>query len=187
MARRRICLREDGVEAGDACVRDEPLRPVEDVLIAFARGLGAHRRRVGTRSGLRQRVRRKPFAAREARQEALLLLLRPGQFDPERAQLLDREDEPRRRADLRELLDRDQNHQRAGATAAVLLVERQAEELLLTEELDEIPGELGLLVDLGCAWRHALAGKRAHEVSDLALLVAQGVVWHEKSLFAVPE
>ena len=39
---------------------------------------------------------------------------------PERAELLDGDDQAGRRADLRELLDRDEHHQRAGARAAVL-------------------------------------------------------------------
>ena len=51
----------------------------------------------------------------------------------------------------------------------------QAEELVLAEELDHVPRELALLVDLGRARGDALAGERAHEVADLALLVGQRV------------
>ena len=42
--------------------------------------------------------------------------------------------------------------------------------LVLAEELDDVPRELGRLVDLGRARRDALARERADEVADLALL-----------------
>ena len=140
--------------------------------------LGAHRRRVRARARLGQRVRREPLSAREPRQEALLLLVRPGQLDAQRAELLDGHDQARRRADLGQLLDRDEHHQRARPGAAVLLLEGQPEKVVLAEELDHVPRELGLLVDLGRARGDALAGERAHEVADLALLVGQRVVGH---------
>ena len=59
-----------------------------------------------------------------------------------------------------------------------LLVEEQAEELVLAEELDDVPRELVRLVDLGRARRDPLARERAHELADLALLVAQDVPGH---------
>src|SRR5256885_6704365 len=55
----RVGLREDGVEAGDAGVGDEPLRPVEDVLVAVATRRRPHRRGVGPRARLAERVDRK--------------------------------------------------------------------------------------------------------------------------------
>ena len=157
MARLGVGLREHDVEAGDAGIRDEALAAVEDVLVAVEPRLGAHRRRVGARARLGQRVRGEPLSAREPRQEALLLLVRARELDAERAELLDGDDQAGRRADLRELLDRDEHHQRASARAAVLLLEGQAEELVLAEELDHVPRELGLLVDLGRARGDALA------------------------------
>src|SRR5207248_478148 len=105
VAGRRIRLREDGVDLGHAGVRDEPLRAVQDVLVAVAARLRAHRGRVGARARLRQRVGGEPLAAREARKEALLLLGGPGELERERPELLDRDDEAARGADLRELLD----------------------------------------------------------------------------------
>ncbi len=139
MARRRVGLGEDDVEVGDAGVGDEALAAVEHVLVAVAPRLGAHRRRVRARAGLGQRVRGQPLAARKLRQEALLLLVRPGQLDPERAELLHGEDQAGRRADLRELLDRDEHHQRAGAGAAVLLLERQPEQVVLAASARPCP------------------------------------------------
>ena len=44
---------------------------------------------------------------------------------------------------------------------------------MLAEELDDVPGELVALVDLGRARRDPLARERAHEVAELALLVGQ--------------
>ena len=173
-----VGLREDGVEVGDAGVGDEALAAVEDVLVAVADGRRPHRRRVGAGAGLRQRVRGQPLAAREPRQVRLLLRLRAGELEPERAELLHGEQEAARRADLRDLLDRDEREQRARARAAVLLVEEQAEDLVLAEELDDVPGELVRLVDLGRARRHALPREGAHELADLALLVGEDVPGH---------
>ena len=62
-----------------------------------------------------------------------------------------------RRARLGDLLDRDVEHQRAGAGAAVLLVERQAEEVVLGEQLADVPRVLGLRVDLRRPRRDPLA------------------------------
>ena len=134
-----------------------------------------HRRAVGARARLGQRVGGEPFAARELRQEALLLLVGAGELDPERAELLHGDDQPARRADLRELLDDHEGHQRALADAAVLLVVQDAEEVVLAEDLDDVPRELAGLVDLGRARRDALARERPDELADLALLVVQRV------------
>ena len=49
------------------------------------------------------------------------------------------------------------------------------EELVLAEELDDVPRELRRLVDLGRARRDPLARERPHELADLALLVGQRV------------
>ena len=67
---------------------------------------------------------------------------RSRQLEAERAELLHREDQPARRADLRDLLDRDERQQRPGAGSAVLLVEEEPEDAVLAEELDDVPGEL---------------------------------------------
>ena len=50
---------------------------------------------------------------------------------------------------------------------------------LLAVELDDVPRELGALVDLRGARRDALAREVAHEVADLALLVGQRVDRHD--------
>ena len=60
----------------------------------------------------------------------------------------------------------------------MLLVEEQAEDLVLAEELDHVPRELVRLVDLGRARSHALACERADELADLALLVGEDVPRH---------
>ena len=174
----RIGLREDGVEVRDAGVRDEALAAVEDVLVAVADRGRPHRGGVGAGAGFGQRVRGQPLAGRELRQVALLLLLRARELEPERAELLHGEQQAARRADLRDLLDRDEREQRAGAGAAPLLVVEEAEELVLAEELDDVPRELVRLVDLGRTRRDALARERAHELADLPLLLGQDVPGH---------
>src|SRR5439155_382304 len=88
VARTRFGLREADVDVRHTGVRDEALRAVEDVRVAVPAGLGAHRRAVGARARLGQRVGREPLARGELRQEALLLPRRPRELDPERAELL---------------------------------------------------------------------------------------------------
>ena len=177
-----VGLREDGVEARDASVGDEALAAVEDVLVAVTDGGRPHRG--GVRAGFRlgQRVRGQPLTAREPRQVGLLLRLRAGELEPERAQLLHGEQETARRADLRDLLDRDEGEQRAGARASPLLVEEQPEELVLAKDLDHVPRKLVRLVDRGRTRSDALARERAHELADLALLLGQDVPGHRPGL-----
>jgi hypothetical protein len=173
-----IGLREHGVEARDAGVRDEALRSVQDVLVAVAERRAAHRGRVGAATGLRQCVRAQPLAACQPRQVAILLLIRSRELQSERAELLHGDDEPARRADLRDLLDRDQREQRARAEPAVLLVEQQPEDVVLTIQPDDVPRELVRRVDLRGARRDPRARDRPDEVADLPLLVAQLVPGH---------
>ena len=63
-------------------------------------------------------------------------------MQPQRAESLAREDQAGGRAGLRDLLDRDEREQRPRARAAPLLVEEQPEEVVLAEELDDVPREL---------------------------------------------
>src|SRR2546421_819293 len=174
----RIGLGEDDVQARDACVRDESFGAVEHVLVAVPPGLAAHRRRVRARARLRQRVGGQPLAARELRQEALLLVLGAGELDSQRAELLHGEDQAARGADLRDLLDRDERHQRARAGAPMLLVEHDPEQVVLPEELPDVPRELGAPVDLGRTRRNSLARENANQVADLTLFLAQRLTGH---------
>ena len=143
--------------------------------------LAAHGRGVGARAGLGERVGGKPLAGSELGQVALLLLVRPGQLETERAQLLDGDDQAARRTDLGDLLDRHERHQGGGAEAAVLLVVEDAEDPVLAEELDDVPGELGRLVDLGRARRDALARELADQLADLLLLLGQRLGRHARN------
>ncbi len=96
-----------------------------------------------------------------ARQEALLLLVGAEQPDRQRAELLDHQDQRARGARLGDLLDRHLQHQRAGAGAAVLLLERQPEDVVLAEQLADVPRVLAGAVDLGRARaRSALDDRR---------------------------
>ena len=183
MARIGVGLREDGVEVRDTRVRDEALAAVEDVLVAVTDGGRPHRRGVRAGAGLGERVGGKPLAAREPRQVGLLLRLRAGELQAERAELLHREQQAARRADLRDLFDRDEREQRAGAGAAPLLVEEEPEQLVLAKELDDVPRELVRLVDRGRTRGDALARERADELADLALLLGQDVPGHRPGLY----
>ena len=131
--------REHDVEVGDAGVGDPVLRPVDHPLAAVAHGARAHRRRIGAGVRLGQAERGRPLAGRAARQEALLQLGRAEALDRQRAELLHHQDQRARRRRARQLLDRDLQHQRAGAGAAVLLGERQREHVLVGEQAAEVP------------------------------------------------
>ena len=65
----------------------------------------------------------------------------------------------------------------------MLLVEEQAEDVVVAVELDDVPRELVRLVDLRRPRGDALARERADEVADLALLVAELVPRHAAILF----
>ncbi len=110
----------------------------------------------------------------------------PASLTRERAELLHGEDQPARRADLRDLLDRDEREQRPGARPPVLLVEEQPEDAVLAEELDDVPGKLVRCVDLRRARRDPLARDRPDEISNLELLVAQMFPGHARSLGREP-
>ena len=174
----RIRLREHRVERRHARVGDEPLGAVEHVLVAVASRGRAHGGRVGAGAGFGERVRAQRLAAREPRQPLVLLLAGARELQPERAELLHGEDERRGRAHLRHLFDRDQSHQRPGAEAAVRLVEEEAEDVVLAEELDHVPGELVGGVDLGRPRRDALPRERSDEVAKLALLRCELIPGH---------
>jgi len=82
------------------------------------------------------------------------------------------------------ILDRDERQQRPRAEPAVLLVEEQAEEVVLAEQLDHVPRKLVRLVDRRCPRSDSLARKLPDEVAKLALLVAQRLIGHAESLFS---
>ena len=109
------------------------------------------------------------------RQEPLLQLVGAEQLDRQRAELLDHQDQRARRARLGDLLDRHLQHQRAGAGAAVLLGERQPEDVLLGEQLADVPRVLALRVDLGGARRDALRDDLADRVAEVLVLLREVV------------
>ena len=60
-----------------------------------------------------------------------------------------------------------------GPGAAVALLEEEPEQALLAIELDDVPGKLVRLVDLGRPRRDPLRRERAHEREQLALVVTE--------------
>ena len=171
----RVGEREHDVGVGDAGVRDPVLRPVDDPLVAVLAGSRADRAGIGARFGLRQRERGQPLAARHARQGARLELVRAGEPDRQRAEVLHGQQQRGRGAGLGDLLDRDAQHQRPGAGPAVGLVEGQPEEVVVGEQAADVLGELAARVDLRGARRDALAHDLADDVAKLELLVGQPV------------
>ena len=167
--------REHDVEVGDAEVGDPVLGAVDHPLVAVAARGGDHAAGVGAGLGLGQREGGRPLAARAARQDALLELVGAEQADRERAELLHHQDQRGRGAGLGDLLDRDVEHQRAGAGAAVLLLERQPEQVLLGEQLAQVPRVLGLGVNLACAGRDPFAHDLADRVAEGHMVVGERV------------
>ena len=167
--------REHDVEVGDAGVRDPVLGAVDDPLVAVADGGRAHRGGVGAGLGLAQREGGRPLAGRAPRQQAVLELVGAEERDRQRAELLDHEDERARGARLGDLLDRDLEHDRAGARAAVLLVEGQGEDVLLGEELAHVPRVLAGGVDLGRARAHLVIDDLPDRVAEVLVLLREVV------------
>ncbi len=182
MAYTRIGLREDGVEPGNAGIRDEALRSVENVLAAVSGRGRQHRCGVGPRPGLRERIGREPLTRRKPRQVRLLLLVRSLELEGDPAQGLHGENEPARRTGLRDLLDRDEAHESAGAGSAVAGGERQGEDVVLAEQLHDVPGELTRLVDRSRSRCDSLSRQRPNELAKLALLLGEAVVGHSPTI-----
>ena len=139
----RVGHREHDDVVRDAAVADEPLHAVDDVLVAVAHRAGPDARRVRARVGLRQPEGDQPVPGREAREPAVLLLGRAGDLDRDGAQGLDGEDEPRGGAGTADLLDRQAQGQEIRPEAAVLLRERDREDVLGGEEPAHVLGPLG--------------------------------------------
>ena len=178
MPRVGIGLRKHRVQLRHTRVRNEPLGSVEDVLVTFAASRRAHGRRVGTGAGLGERICAEPLSGRKPRQVSLLLLLIARELDAERPELLSRENQAARGADFRDLLDGDERQEGPRPEPSVLLVEEEPEEVVLPEELDDIPGKLVALVDLRRPGRNSLARELTDEITDLALLLGQWLVRH---------
>ncbi len=142
----------------------------------------SHRGRVRARARLGQRVGGKRFAGRESGEEPLLLLVRAGELDCKRPELLNSQDDSACRADLRDLLDSHEREERSRSRAPPRFVEEEPEDLVLAVELDDVPGEFVRGVDLGRPRGDAVARKRAHELANLELFLAQRLPGHELSL-----
>src|SRR4051812_26071533 len=163
--------REHDVQVGDARIGDPVLLAVDDPLVAVAHGGRAHAGRVRAGFRLRQGERRRPLARRAARQEALLLLVRAEELDRQAAELLDHQDERAARRRLGDLLDRHLEHQRPRPGTAVLLGEREGEDVRLAEQLAYVPRVLRRAIDLGRTRRHPALHDRANALEEVAVLL----------------
>ena len=166
---------EDDVEVRHAEVGDPVLGAVDDPLLAVEDGRRLHPGGVRAGLGLGERERRRALAGRAARQEALLELVAAEQLDRQRAELLDHQDQRAGGVDLGDLLDRHVQHQRSRARAAVLDREGQAEDVLLGEQLADVPRVFGLLVDLGRARGDLLARDLADRRAEVQVLLGDRV------------
>ena len=128
---------------------------------------------IGTGVGLREAEGDQLLARSEVREPAVLLLGRPGDLDRDRAQRLDGEDQARRGAVAAQLLDREAQRQQVGAQAAVLLLERDREDVVLGEEPAHVLGPLGRPVDRRGAGCDLLVGELPDRIAQQGLLLGQ--------------
>ena len=86
------------------------------------------------------------------------------------AERLDRDDEPGRGADATQLLDREAQAQQVGAEAPELLGERDAEDVVVGQELADVLGPFGRSIDRGGPRRDLVVGEDADGVAQEDLL-----------------
>ena len=165
--------REDDQQVGDAGVADEPLRAIDDVLVAIADGARRVGRWIRAGGSLGQGERDELPPGREVGQPALLLFVRPDQHDRRGRQRVDREDQPGRRTGPAQLLDRETEGQQVRTHAAVFLREREAEHVLGREEILDVPRELAAAIDVRGPWRDLLVGQDADGIPDQDLIFGQ--------------
>ena len=161
---------EDGQELRDRAVSDEPLAAVEDVVVTVAGGAHAVGRDVAAGSCLGQCERDQPFTGSQAWEVSVLLLLGAGKEDGQRAELLDDRDQAGRRVGACDLLDQDALRDRVERGAAVLLREARPEQVLLRQQVLEVPRELRGLVDRCGTRGDSLVGELAHHGTQLIVL-----------------
>ena len=118
------------------------LRAVEDVVVAVARGAHPVGGDVAAGGGLGEGEGGQPLPGGEAREVSVLLLVGPGQQDRQGAELLDDRDQAGGGVGPGDLLDEDALRDRVEGRAAVALLEAGAEQVLLRQQLLEVPREL---------------------------------------------
>ena len=163
------------IEVRDGAVADEPLRAVDDVVVAVARGGGPDRGDIRAGLGLGQGEGDELLPGRQLRDEAGLLFVCARDEERQRGQLLDREDQAGRGARATELLDRQADAQQVATETAVFLGERQRQDVLGRQQLAKVLGELAGLVDLGGSRRDPFVGKGADSVAEERLLLGQPI------------
>ncbi len=145
--------------AGHVALADEALLAVEDPVVAVPGGLGAKLRGVRSSARFGQGKRDQLLAGCQVGDPALLLLVGAAVQERQRGQLLDAEDQPDRGRGAAQLLDRQQHGDEVAAETAVLGRKWQSQHVVLGQQLDHVPRELGLLVDLGGARGHRTVGE----------------------------
>ena len=172
-AGRRVRLGEDGAEVGDGAAGDVGLLAVEHVVVAVPDGTRAQVGGIGAGRRLREAEGGAFGAGRHRAGPALLLLLCAADHDRLRRERRKQEHEAGRAAVLRHLFDGQAECQHARAGAAVLLGDVQAQQADVLEGLEDVLRVLFLLVDLGGARRHLLAGDSARGGLDQLLLLCE--------------
>ena len=156
------------------------LDPLRTYVVAVPGGAHPVDGDIAAGGGLGQGEGDQPLPAGQSRKVSVLLLIRSGQKDRQRAELLDDRDQAGRRVGASDLLDEDGLGDRVEVRPTVPLLEARAEQVLLGQEVLEVVGKLRLLVDLRRPWRDALLRQLAHDRTQLVVL-GGGQVGHADS------
>jgi hypothetical protein len=163
----RVRHRKDQGRPADAAVGDEDLRAVDDVTAAVPDGERLHPSGIGTRIGLGEAEGPDALARGHRRQEAALLLLAAEADDR-----IDGEQKPDRRADPRDLLDRDRAANAVELGAAECPRRLQSEVLQRLHLFDDFPGKTGVTIDVVGDRTQFGIGKHANRLADHFMLHA---------------
>ena len=168
---------EDDDQVGDRAVADEALGAIEDVGLATARARAVVRSAAASEPASAS-VRAKAMScsplARRGNQRACCSAVPARVMGSEPSSWTARMSPVVAHA-RRQLLDGQAHRQQLATEAAVLLGERQGQDVVVGQQPAQVLGELAGPVDLGRARRDALVGQHADGVAEHLVLLAQAV------------
>jgi hypothetical protein len=152
----------DDDDIGHWAVRDEVFGSVDDVCVTLFDRPGTHRSGVGTGAGLGQAKGGEHLAGGHPGAPLLLLLFTAADENRLPSQRLDLDDQGGADAGLGDLFHGQTGEDVTLAASAVLLGDAQTQQAHLLKNLLDIPGKLGLGVDLGRPGLHLFLDHSPH-------------------------
>ena len=156
-------------------MRDEALAAAQEIVVTVAASPGAHGGDIAAGRRLAEAECNQPFAAGQPRQVAGLLLLVAREQDGQRGELLDDRYQAGGRVGARDLLDHDRLADAVELGSPKRGREGGAQQILLGQQLLEVPRKLSLRVDLGRTWGDSLLRQLANDGAQLNVLIRQPV------------